>query len=454
MLQRMSYSMTAAAALLCFAGPANAAVSAEEAQKLKTTLTPVGAERAGNADGSIPAWTGTSIKVPAGYKSGDQRPDPFAGEKPVLKITASNADAHNDKLSDGVKALLKKYPDTYRVDVYPTHRTAVLPQWIYDNTFRNATSAKTKNGGNAITGAYGGIPFPIPADGAEAMWNHRLAYTGSTTNTYYVNYTGTTDGKIVLASKGYNKVQVPYYDRKTAWTPDYTGAYQQIRLWQTDPAFKAGEALLIVDTLDRGRQAWQYFPGQRRVRKAPTVGYDTPNDVNSGQEYFDEAYLFFGDLDRYDWKLVGKREMIIPYNNNRWMTLPTEKQYSTHHLNPDAVRWETHRVWVVEATLAAGKRHVVPKRRFYLDEDTWSVVLHEGWDAEGKLWRMGMGMPHVVWEGPYVAANAPWTTYNLQAGSWVAGSPPDFAAGPYFRQLDKLPETTFTPEALAGEGVR
>ncbi|WP_297837175.1 DUF1329 domain-containing protein [Pseudomonas sp.] len=433
---------------------AHAAVTPEEAQLLKSTLTPVGAERAANASGSIPAWSDAGIKPPPGYKSGDPRTDPFANEKPILTITAKDVAANASKLSDGAKALLAKYPDTFRINVYPTHRTATLPQWVYDNTFRNATSAKTTNGGNSIQGAYGGIPFPIPKTGAEAMWNHRLSYAGSSTTTTYMNYTGTADGKMVVSSRGYNKVQWPYYDPNTPWHADFSGPFMMLRNMQTEPAFKSGEALLVYETLDRGRSAWQYFPGQRRVRKAPTVGYDTPSDINSGQEYYDESFLFWSELDRYDWKLVGKQEMYIPYNTNGWHSLPADQQYSKHHINPDSFRWELHRVWVVEATLAPGKRHVVPKRRFYLDEDTWSVVMHEGWDAEGKLWRVGMGMPHIVWEGPYVLTNQPWMTYNIQSGSWVVGAPADFANGPYYRQLDKIPATYFTPESLAGEGVR
>ncbi len=449
-----SFKLLGVVAAMACAGIAQGAVTDQEAQQLKSTLTPVGAERAGNADGSIPAWSEAGVTPPAGYKSGDARPDPFASEKPVLTITAKDINSNAARLSDGVKALLEKYPDSFRVNVYPTHRTATLPQWVYDNTFRNATSAKTTNGGNSVEGAYGGIPFPIPKTGAEAMWNHRLSYAGSTTTTTYLNYTGTADGKLVIPSRGYNKVQWPYYDPKTPWHADFKGPFMELRNMQTEPAFKSGEALLVHETLDRGRSAWQYFPGQRRVRKAPTVGYDTPNDVNSGQEYYDEAFLFWGELDRYDWKLVGKKEMYIPYNTNGWQNLPADKQYSKHHINPESFRWELHRVWVVEGTLAAGKRHVVPKRRYYLDEDTWGAVMHEGWDAEGKIWRVGMGMPHIVWEGPYVLTNQPWTTYNIQTGTWVVGAPADYSNGPYYRQLDKLPATAFTPESLAAEGVR
>ena len=453
--QLLQRTLAAAVVYACSgAFAAHAAVTPEEAQKLKSSLTPVGAEKAGNADGSIPAWAGGYTTVPTGYKSGDLRADPFAADKSTLSISVKEVDKYADKLSEGVKALLKKYPETFRLEVYPTKRSAALPQWVNDNTFKNATSAKTKNAGNTIEGAYGGIPFPIPKDGAEAMWNHRLSYAGTTTTLNFSNYTGTADGKLLLAGKGYNHVYWPYYDPATPWTANYTGAYWQIRVSTTEPAFKSGESLLVVDSLDKPRQAWQYFPGQRRVRKAPTVCCDTPNDVNSGQEYFDEAYMWSGDLDRYNWKLVGKQEMYIPYNNNRWMGLPAEKRYAQHHIESASTRWELHRVWVVEATLAEGKRHVIPKRRFYLDEDTWGAVLSEGWDAEGKLWRVAMGIPSVVSEGPFVLGNYPWITHNLQTGTWVNGGAADLDKKVMFKQLPKLSNTFFTPDAMSGDGVR
>ena len=177
MTKNTRHSLLLAALLAATTGSAHAAVGADEAAKLKSTLTPVGAEKAGNKAGTIPAWDGGLVKAPAGYKSGDSRPDPYAAEKPVLSINAKNMAQHADKLTDGVQALMKKYPD-FRIDVYPTHRTAAAPQFVYDNTFKNATRAKTVDAGHGIQGAWSGIPFPIPKDGYEAIWNHRLAWKG------------------------------------------------------------------------------------------------------------------------------------------------------------------------------------------------------------------------------------------------------------------------------------
>jgi hypothetical protein len=158
-----------------------AAVAPDVAATLNTTLTPLGAERAGNENGSIPPWEGGLTEVTPGFEVGGRRPDPFAEEKPLFSITAVNMRQYADKLTDGTIAMLQKYPDSFlRMDVYPTHRTAAAPQWVYDKTYKNATSAEIidGSGGPEPKGAYGGVPFPIPQSGAEVMWNHLLRWTG------------------------------------------------------------------------------------------------------------------------------------------------------------------------------------------------------------------------------------------------------------------------------------
>lgn len=446
---------------LFFAGQqaALAAVTAEEAARLNSSLTPYGAERAGNKDGTIPAWDGGYTKVPPGYKTGDPTADLFAGEKPKFSITAENMEQYADKLSEGVKGLLKKYPETFRLDVYPTHRTAAAPQWVYDNIAKNATRATVSADGAVIENAYGGIPFPIPKSGVEVMWNHKLQYVGVANSTQAPNYYGLADGTLVRGAEAINKTLAPYYF-KDGSLETFKGVVTMMRVWITGPAYKAGEQFLVIDSLNKPRQAWQYLPGQRRVRKAPAICCDAPEDVNSGIDFWDEVYGFWGDLDMYDWKLIGKKEIYLPYNNNKLFSkdLTPDKMVMPHHMNPDVMRWELHRVWVVEATLAKGKRHVVPNRTFYVDEDTWAAVLNEGYDAQGTLWRVGISAPFVVPEGPFVHGNGEWQIYNLIGGLYLATVPAlsDPNYGWYFKTYgeDVTPLNYFTPGALAGEGVR
>ncbi len=429
-----------------------AGVSAEEAARLGQDLTPVGAEKAGNADGTIPAWDGGLTTVAPGYQPGGLRPDPFPGEKPRLSITAANAGEYGDNLSDGLKAMFAKYPD-FRMDVYPTHRTAAFPAYVVENTKKNAVSAHTTNNGYSVEGAYGGIPFPIPATGAEAIWNHLLAWHGYASRAAFTTWV-VNGGSKVLASASVSDIQYPYYDPSQSHDQG-TEDYMWMRVRNTEPPFKAGEAILGRDPLDmfgKGRQAWQYLTGQRRVRKAPSIAYDTPDFVTSGVGNFDEVHVFQGQLDRYDWKLVGKNEMFIPYNNTRFLAAEPEAVLGDHFLNPDMVRWEAHRVWVVEATLASGKRHVVTKRRFYLDEDTWTAHLVDQWDAQGRLWKLVFGLSFPAPDFPATVLR-PYGQYNLIDGAYLANGLPN-GKTPQYTKMDPWPERYFTPSALAADGVR
>lgn len=435
-------------------GSSFAAVTADEAAKLKTNLTPVGAEKAGNKEGTIPEWTGGYTSKQAKYVSGP-RADPFPGEKPSFSITAKNADQYADKLSDGVKALLKKYPETYRLDVYPTHRTAAAPQWVYDNAFKNATRAKTIHEGNSVEGAYGGIPFPIPKTGNEAMWNHLLYWQGESIFLPFRAYTVTTDGKAVLASQTDEWHQYPYYFKDSS-LDKFNGDYWLVAQVATAPPFKAGEQILMRDPIDqvgKGRQAWQYLPGQRRVRKAPAISYDTPDFVVSGVGNFDEAFVFMGAMDHYQWKLLGKKEMYIPYNNNRFAAAKFADVLGPKHLNPDLMRWELHRVWIVEATVAPGKRHVVPKKRYYLDEDCWYTVLGDGWDAQGQLWKTYYSLMLLVPELPAVVGTVNNGLYNLLTGVYMYNLAINEMPVQY-QPIEIKPDSFYTPDGMAGRGVR
>lgn len=430
---------------------ASAAVSADEAGSLKTTLTPLGAEKAGNKDGTIPAWDGGITSAVSGPKVGDVPAALFANEKPVLQISAKNMAQYADKLSDGTQALMKKYPDTFRIDVYPTHRTAAAPAWVYENTLKNASRCELTANGNAIKNCYGGVPFPIPKDGAELIWNHLLRVAPEAAEYGLKCIVGASDGSRTLACRGVNNWNYPYY-YKNGTAEKWTGQYYLQRYTNTEPPYKSGETLVSHHRIDPSEptQSWQYLVGQRRVRRAPTVGYDTPNFISSGVDYFDETDGFMGGTDRYQWKLIGKKEMYIPYNDNGFVTASVDDAFAKHHLNPDKLRWELHRVWVVEATVAPGKRHAVPKRLFYFDEDSWAAVLIDGYDSQGKLWRTLQVAPFVVPTVPAVVT-VPAAVFNLQAGTLVGVQ---FLNGETYRVVARKPDNFYTGEAAAADAAR
>jgi len=450
---RIAAVIVACAGLIAAQGMAG--VPALEAELLKTTLTPTGAERGTNAAGTIPAWTGGYSTVPAGYQQGAPRPDPFSADRPLFSITSGNLATHAAKLPEGARALFQRFPD-YRMDVYPTRRSAAAPAEVYDAILRNATRAKAASEGIAygIEGAAGGIPFPIPKTGAEVMWNHILAFWGAARETHISTYVVSSAGDIDRTASYREIADFPYY--YPGATPDSYGNYYFKTRRTTDaPAAKFGEGYLAWQPINSERNkfaAWRYLPGERRARRGPSLSYDTPDPDASGFQMLDEYYLFFGGLDRYDFKLVGKTEMYVPYNNNRLYGLPATGVLGTKHANPDALRYELHRVWVVEGTLANGKSHVAPKRRFYIDEDTWFAVYAESWDDAGKLWKFGHATMYLVPDLPAVILGSQFI-YDLTLGGYVYGFA--FNGDPIqYKVTPPHPAAALGPDAMVNRAAR
>ena len=143
-----------------------------------TILTPLGAQRSGNKDNSIPPWTGGITKWPKNYKPGDHHPCPFPQDKKLFTINSTNYQKFKEKLTEGMIALFKNYPKTFFMNIYPTHRTASLPNWVYEAIIENSLKAKIVENGSGIRYARVSSPFPIPRNGLEAIWNHLLAFKG------------------------------------------------------------------------------------------------------------------------------------------------------------------------------------------------------------------------------------------------------------------------------------
>lgn len=462
-MKRMK-SMVAAAIFMLCAGAATAAVTAEEAKQLGTTLTPWGAEMAGNKEGTIPPYTGGLSKAPADFKPGSGiYPDPFKDEKPLFSITSKNMVQYADKLSEGQKTLLTRNPD-YRMDIYPTHRTAAFPQAVLDATIKNATRATTTDGGVGIAGAEGGLPFPIPKNGAEVMWNHNLRYAGDVMDFKRYDFYADQQGRTVKTAELSQHNEIPYYQPDN---PDRLKYYLKNYLDVNGPATLAGNQYLVFDPLDYGKQdrrTYMYIPGQRRVKLAPDLAYDTPSPEGDGLTTIDDYYLFTGKLDRYSFKLIGKKEMYIPYNDYKFFLAqqvgdPAKAMSNIaapKFLKPDLIRFELHRVWMVEANLLPGKRHVYKKRILYLDEDGFATGMSDQYDSADKLMRSGFVDPIQMYDRN-IAFTYGFMHYDFPSNVYIVS---DYPYGPILAGT-KGPGSTrawksseWAPEAMAGKGVR
>ncbi|MCU0303742.1 MAG: DUF1329 domain-containing protein [Thermoanaerobaculales bacterium] len=444
-------------ALVVVAGSAAtvwAGLTPEEIAKLGTTLTPLGGEKAGNAAGTIPAWTGGLTTAPAGWTPDQHYADPFAGEKPLFTITAANLAQHADKLTPGQRALFETYPDTYKMIVYPSHRTAAVPQRIYDKTKEFADTASLVENGYGVTGAVNGIPFPIPKQGIEAIWNHLLRYRADAAARSISQAAPTRGGSYTLVE--FNDEFYMVYSLEGMTEEKLNNRILFFQQEVMAPARLAGGILLVQETLNQvaeHRNAWLYNPGQRRVRRAPNVAYDNPGTAADSMRTSDQLDMFNGAPDRYDWALVGKKEIYVPYNSYRLQdpAVPYKDILTPLHINQDLARYELHRVWVVDATLKEGARHIYKRRTFYLDEDSWQIVAVDQYDNRDQLWRVSEGHAMQYYNVPCL-----WTSLevhtDLQAGRYLAIGLNGQNA-PYDFTIKRTPED-YNPASLRRSGKR
>jgi hypothetical protein len=428
-------------------------LSPQEIAKLGNELTPMGAIKAGNDDGSIPAWDGGITKPPAGWQEGMHFIDPFADDKILFTITPANVGQYADKLTPGQKKLFETYPD-YKMNIYPTHRSLAFPEWIYAKTKEIAATAQLTEGGNGVTGAINGIPFPIPKNGHEAIWNHLLRYRTEGASRYIDQAAPTRGGSYTLV-KFHDEFFI-VYSKKGNTEADLNNKISYFKQEVLAPARLAGGVLLVAETMDQvkeHRQAWLYNPGQRRVRRAPNVAYDNPGTAADGMRTSDQFDMFNGAPDRYDWELVGIKEMYVPYNSYRLQdgVVKNKDILTPLHINQDLTRYELHRVWVVDATLKEGERHIYKRRTFYLDEDSWAILAVDNYDNRDQLWRVSEGHVINAYIGPCVWYALEVHT-DLQAGRYLAIGL-NSENKPYEFNIDLTLED-FTPEALRRAGKR
>jgi hypothetical protein len=454
MMKKQVKLLASAIALAFAASGAFAAMSQADADKIGQSLTPIGAEKAGNG-GAIPAWDGGLTKAPAGFKMGDKPVNPFPSDQVKFTITAKNYKEYAANLTDGQKAMFVKYPETYKIPVYETRRTSAYPQRVYDVTKKNAVTTKLVEGGNGLESYVEGVPFPLPKEGVEAIWNHITRYRGGSVMRVVGQATPQPNGEFSIV-----RLQDEFTFATNLSDADPARDKNMLFFFKQDvlsPARLAGNVLLVHETINQvkePRKAWVYNAGQRRVRLAPQVSYDGPGTASDGMRTSDNLDMYNGAPDRYDWKLVGKQELYIPYNS--YKLKDTKLKYSdivkAGHINQDLTRYELHRVWKVEATLKPGKRHIYAKRTFYLDEDTWQATEIDHYDGRGELWRVAEA--HNLM---YYDYTVPWyaveTLYDLTSGRYLVlgldnEEPTSYQFG------FKRSSGDYTPNALRREGVR
>ncbi|MBV5294925.1 MAG: DUF1329 domain-containing protein [Curvibacter lanceolatus] len=410
-------------ALAAMAAVGSSLAQSRDAARLGKDLTPAGGEQAASKDGSIPAYTGAEPPE-AGWAWGKLRGEfwKHKGEKPLYSVDASNVDKYADKLSPGQVELIKQTKG-YRMDVYPSHRSCGVPDFVADNTRKNVEAGKLKDNGWTLQEALlPGYPFPMPRNGAEAMWNAKMRYRGLALDyKKVITAASPRKGSEEWIKAGSEQVVfVPWGAKGSVAFSKLPQVEYYTYFGYNSPTALAGQALAITNYSEAATETFYYFPGQRRVRRMPTYAYDAPQIGFENQYTLDEPYVFNGLMDRFDWKLVGKKEMLVPYNvfGAYDFKAKFEDVAQRDFIEPGHRRYEMHRVWVVEATVKPGTRHLAPKRTFYLDEDSWAPLVADDYDAQGKLWKVREGFVIPVYETGSCDVSA-FVQHNVLEGRYV-----------------------------------
>ncbi len=416
--------MAAGLALALVAGAAAASVGPQTAAQLAGRLTPLGGERAGNTEGSIPSWDGglTPQRRPPEWQAGARYADPYAADQPLLVIDSKNQANYAGRLSPGQRALFARYPDSYRMVVYGSRRSYAAPETFYAGTYKNATDAYLDDSGDVSLAvpqkAVAGIPFPIPGNGTEAAWNQRLRWRGPGRERSYVRISVSADGASSLVRFG-ERARFDPIDAPPRKKLGPVLAYIATAVFE--PAKLAGTLKLMWDTLTPPPRAWQRSPGQTFIATTSEVGSDTPALGGNGLLREDQLEGYSGSPQRYEWKLLGKRELYVPYNSYRLHdgALGYSALIGPHHLNPDVARYELHRVWVLQGRCRPAQPCVWPKRVLYLDEDSWAVLLAELYTPDDSLAVVQEEHTLMAYDQP-VLLPALETVYDLPGGRYLA----------------------------------
>ena len=443
------YRMLGVAVLALATLQAQAKVEASQAAQLGADLIPLGAKRAGNAAGTIPPGTG-GVTPPANYVPGMHHPDPYADDQVLFQVSAADLTGNAHPLPAGLVDLLERHPDYY-LRVFPTRRSASAPQRLYDATRENALDARLISNGNGIAGAVAGTPFPIPENGMEVIWNHLLRYRGEQTRLIN-NQAVVINGRVNLIKR--DRYVYYVYNRLGMTQEGMDNTLLYYRYQVTAPARLSGTSLVVQDPLDQvltTRRAWRYSPSDRRVRRLPSLAYDSIQPDTSALATADVVDIYNGAPDRYEWTLVGKQEMLVPYNSYavHQQGIDYNQIVGPSTLNPELLRYELHRVWVVDADLRTGYSHPYEKRRFYIDEDSWLILATDLIDAKGELAGLQEVHPINYYEVPMFNSTLE-ALYHLKTGNYFVDGLDNNEAMYDFEYV--MSPQDFTPQALRRAG--
>ena len=308
-------------------------------------------------------------------------PDPFSEDKIIFTITNENyLEFSENLLTNGQVEMFKKYPETFKMNIYKSRRSCAVPPEVLSLTKSNATLTDE---GEGIEGVIGSIPFPQPSEALHHVWNHILRYRGVEISGSSPFFIIDPDGSRILGAG--EAIAKNYWN---PFTKNDKGLQGMLMTKVTHPPRLADASALVIESLNAymtPRRAWVYNPGTRRVRRAPDIAYDYKPSASQGLTTTDQFDGFNGAKDRYNWESLGSQVRLMPYNAYKFHETPMEEVLNPYHVNQDYLRYELVNVNVVSAELKKDKRHIIPKRVMYFDVDSHNMLVEETFDSNSEI---------------------------------------------------------------------
>ena len=412
-------------------------------------LTAVGADAAANADGTVPAYTDglRAFSARRTPKLGERLDHPYAADAPQFTIDRRSMRQHAALLSAGHQRLMRTHAD-FRMAVYPSRRSVSFPPAIEQASRSNESVTRLVNA-DEIEGVTMGVPFRRPKTGVEVIWNHRLRYRGQANDWVFNRGVRHESGDLELSQARW-QFQT-HYNRLSSDGVEARDdmIYQSLMFLEPAEVYPRYQNVMH-ESLSPGVTRRKLWGGiSPRSKTFLVTGDNDALGIFSRKIRFGDMFdVFSGITDAYVYKLVGKREMIVPYNAFAFAVdvgLRPEDVLTPDHLNPDFTRYERHRVWVVEANVRQGKGHTFDRRVFYVDEDSWAILMVDCY-TDGELVRFQEGHLLPVYPTESVAY-APHVVYQFDIPRYFATRLPLNARPPRFDDPEVL-SARINPSAL------
>jgi hypothetical protein len=333
----------------------------------------VGAEQAGDPNNNIPAWTGG---LDTGALAGAHYADPFAADKPIDMVSAANGGRWQAWLTPGTQMRLLSDADL-RLPVYPTRRSAADSAEFYAGTRENAMRAGMHDGLPEHISV--GIPFPVPDKGMQVIWNHLLRDRPAFGQRTFVQAFVQPNARLLshtIVQRFANYWPVPVKKH-----PEEIPLASLLELTIV-PQRLAGSVMMLRATLNQASKMWLRDAGALWLAKVTDAAPGTSVLGAAGLMDVDQLDGYLGPPGLYDWSLIGKEARLVPYNAYKLDTDDLNAALTPRHMNADVLRYEIHRTWHVRGTCRAEMSCHFNRRDYWLDEDTWQILLGDLYVAD------------------------------------------------------------------------